>query len=226
MVPAAPDQLNRGDLEPGMLKLFGRRNALNVQKVMWFVGELALQLERVDRGGPFGGNRDPEYLALNPNGTVPTLVDGDFVLWESNAVVRYLGESYGGPPWVPDDRHGRALAGQWMDWSNAVIIRRIAPLIEGLREPAARRDAAAIAAHRDRVAEAWTVLDDHLADRDYILGAAPTIADVALGAVVNRWYVLPIERPARPRLERWYGRLRERPAYRHHVLFEDRLVDS
>ncbi|HJO69217.1 MAG TPA: glutathione S-transferase family protein [Rhodospirillales bacterium] len=209
-----------------MLKLFGRRNALNVQKVMWFVGELALQLERVDRGGPFGGNRDPEYLALNPNGTVPTLVDGDFVLWESNAVVRYLGESYGGPPWVPDDRHGRALAGQWMDWSNAVIIRRIAPLIEGLREPAARRDAAAIAAHRDRVAEAWTVLDDHLADRDYILGAAPTIADVALGAVVNRWYVLPIERPARPRLERWYGRLRERPAYRHHVLFEDRLVDS
>ena len=204
-----------------MLKLFGRRDALNVQKLTWFAGELDLAVERVDRGGPFGGNRDPAYLALNPNGTVPTLVDGEFVLWESNAVVRYLAETYGGPPWLPADRQGRALAGQWMDWSIAVIIRRIAPLIEGLREPAERQDAAQIAAHRDRVAEAWTVLDNHLANRDYILGAAPTIADVALGAVVNRWYVLPIERPARPRLEKWYGRLRERPAYRHHVLLED-----
>ena len=129
-----------------MLKLYGRRDALNVQKVTWFSGELSLHLERVDRGGPFGGNRDPEYLALNPNGTVPALVDGDFVLWESNSVVRYLGENYGGPPWVPADRYGRALAGQWMDWSMAVIIRRIAPLIEGLREPAERQDAAAIAA--------------------------------------------------------------------------------
>jgi glutathione S-transferase len=209
-----------------MLKLFGRRDALNVQKVMWFAGELALQLERVDRGGPFGGNRDPEYLALNPNGTLPTLVDGDFVLWESNTIVRYLAESYGGPPWLPADRHERALAGQWMDWSIAVIIRRIAPLIEGLREPAARHDAAVIAAHRDRVAEAWTVLDDHLADRDYILGAAPTIADVALGAAVNRWHVLAIERPARPRLEKWYRLLRARPAYRRHVLLEDEGLDS
>lgn len=204
-----------------MLRLFGRRDALNVQKVTWFAGELDLAVERVDRGGPFGGNRDPAYLALNPNGTVPTLVDGDFVVWESNAVVRYLAEAYGGPPWLPADARGRALAGQWMDWSIAVIIRRIAPLIEGLREPAERQDAAVIAAHRDRVAEAWTVLDDHLAARDYILGAAPTIADVALGAVVNRWYILAIERPARPWLEQWYGRLRARPAYRRHVLLED-----
>ena len=94
-------------------------------------------------------------------------------------------------------------------------------MTDSLREPAERQDAAAIAAHRDRVAEAWTILDDHLADRDYILGAAPTIADVGLGAVVNRWYVLPIERPARPKLEKWYGRLCERPAYRRHVLLED-----
>ena len=203
-----------------MIKLFGRRDALNVQKVTWFAGELDLAVKRVDWGGPFGGNRAPTYLTLNPNGTVPTLVDGDFVLWESNAVIRYLAETYGGPPWLPADPRGLALAGQWMDWSIAVIIRRIAPLIEGLREPARRQDAAAMASHRDRVAEALTVLDDHLAERDYILGAAPTIADVALGAVVNRWYVLPIERPARPWLEKWYGRLRARPAYRRHVLLE------
>ena len=99
-----------------MLKILGRPTSINVQKVMWCAAELGIEVNRVDIGGPHGGNDTPEYLAKNPNGLVPTLEDGDFVLWESNAIVRYLAETQGQAPWFPAEANGRALASQWMDW--------------------------------------------------------------------------------------------------------------
>ena len=99
-----------------MLRVLGRRTSVNVQKVMWLAAELDLEIERVDIGGPFGGNDDPDYLSKNPNGLVPTLEDGDFILWESHSILRYISEKYGRSPWSPEDETGRALASQWMDW--------------------------------------------------------------------------------------------------------------
>ena len=98
-----------------MLRIWGRRNSINVQKVLWCCGELGLDYERIDAGGVFGLTRDPEYLALNPNGLVPTISDDGFVLWESNAIVRYLAARHGSGTLWPEDLRERADAERWMD---------------------------------------------------------------------------------------------------------------
>ena len=100
-----------------MLKIWGRKNSINVQKVMWMVGELGLAHHRYDVGGPFGKNREPEYLALNPNGLVPTIQDGDFILWESNTILRYLAHKSG--KYRPAGPNLGSLADQWMDWQQS-----------------------------------------------------------------------------------------------------------
>src|SRR6185503_3524707 len=115
-----------------MLKVWGRKNSSNVQKVMWAVGELGLAHERIDIGGPFGGNREPAYLALNPNGLVPTVEDGDLVLWESNSIVRHLASRHGAGTLEPADPATRALASQWMDWQLSVASPAIGPAFMGL----------------------------------------------------------------------------------------------
>ena len=85
-----------------MLKIIGRKTSSNVQKVLWVCGELNLPFEREDLGGPFGGNDTARYRALNPNGKVPTIVDQDFVLWESNSCTRYLSAKHGADTLYPD----------------------------------------------------------------------------------------------------------------------------
>ena len=99
-----------------MLKIWGRTTSSNVQKVLWCCAELGLEYERVDLGGPFGGNQDPEYLALNPNGLVPTVKDGDLVMWESNTICRYLCTTHGGERLYPKDPAARTHIERWMDF--------------------------------------------------------------------------------------------------------------
>src|SRR5215813_12229612 len=104
-----------------MIKIWGRKTSSNVQKAMWAVGELNLEHHRIDIGGPFGKNKEPAYLAMNPNGLVPTLEEEDgFLLWESNSIVRYLAARHGAGTLEPADPHARARAGQWMDWQLSV----------------------------------------------------------------------------------------------------------
>ena len=104
-----------------MLKIWGRATSSNVQKVLWCCAELDIEFERVDVGGPFGGNRDPEYLAMNPNGLVPTVKDGDLVMWESNTICRYLAATRNGEHLYPRDPAARTHVERWMDWQLAVI---------------------------------------------------------------------------------------------------------
>ena len=104
-----------------MLKIWGRASSSNVQKVLWCCAELDIEFERVDVGGPFGGNRDPEYLAMNPNGLVPTVKDGDLVMWESNTICRYLAATRNGEHLYPRDPAARTHVERWMDWQLAVI---------------------------------------------------------------------------------------------------------
>src|SRR5262249_24988599 len=116
-----------------MLKILGRNNSINVQKVMWAIGELGVPHERLDGGGAFGRNKEPDYLAMNPNGLVPTLQEDDgFILWESNTIVRYLAAKHGAGTLEPKDRHERALASQWMDWQYTVAAPAIFDLFWGL----------------------------------------------------------------------------------------------
>ncbi len=130
-----------------MIKIWGRNTSVNVQKVMWAVGELGLPHERIDVGGSFGKNNEPAYLAMNPNGLVPTLEEDGFVLWESNAIVRYLAAKYGAGTLEPSDMRARARASSWMDWQLTVAAPAVTPVFWGLvRTPPEKRDHAPIEA--------------------------------------------------------------------------------
>jgi glutathione S-transferase len=202
-----------------VLRIWGRSNSINVQKVLWCCGELDLRYQRVDVGGPFGGNNEPEYLRLNPNGLVPTISDGGFVLWESNAIVRYLAAKHGMGTLCPEDLAERADADRWMDWQMGTLWANFRPAFVGLiRTPPKKRDEAKIARAIRKTAGNLDLLDAHLASRDYVTGLSLTMADIPLGVTAYRWFTLDIERPAMPNLEAWYERLRARGPYRAIVM--------
>jgi glutathione S-transferase len=201
-----------------MLKIWGRKTSSNVQKVMWAVGELELPHERVDIGGPFGKNREPPYLAMNPNGLVPTLEEDDgFLLWESNSIVRYLAVKHGGSL-APADLKQRALASQWMDWQLSVAGPAIFHAFWGLiRTPPEKRDMKQIAESQQKTTEAMNILDAQLGKTAYVAGAAFSMGDIPVGIMAYRFRQLVPDRPMLNNLERWYAAIAERPAFRDHV---------
>lgn len=202
-----------------MLQVLGRPNSVNVQKVMWCLAELGQEVTRHDIGGAFGGNDQAEYLAQNPNGRIPTLIDGDFVLWESNAIVRYLCDQYGVGTWHPKGAQERGHANQWMDWYQTALHAPMTTLFwQLIRTDAAQQDAAAIKSARDECARFWAMLDQHLADKEYILGGDISMADIPLGCAAYRWHSMDFARPDLPHLHAWWTRLAARPAYQRHVM--------
>lgn len=208
-----------------MLKIWGRRNSINVQKVMWAVGELGLAHERIDAGGPFGGLDTEEFGALNPNRRVPVIDDDGTVVWESHAIVRYLAGKYGlGSLW-PEDAGTRARSDMWMEWTSTDLQPGF---IGGVfwnfyRTPEDKRNWPLIRSGIARSAILFRMLDNQLAGRSFIAGDALTIGDIAAGAQCFRYFGLEIDRPALPNVEEWYARLSDRPAYREHVMvpFDD-----
>ena len=202
-----------------MLTIWGRNNSVNVQKALWCCEEVAVRYQRTDAGGAFGIVNTPAYRKLNPNGLVPTLDDGGFVLWESNAIVRYLAASYGAGGLWPNDPRARAAADQWMDWQVATFWPAIRALFMGLvRTPPAERDAQAIESSRKNTAEVLAIVDAHLGSRPYLAGDAMTMGDIPMGCAIWRWMALPIERPQLPNVQRWFDALAQRPAYRKVVM--------
>jgi glutathione S-transferase len=187
------------------LKIWGRANSVNVQKVLWALRELDLAYERIDAGMAAGRNRDPDYLAMNPNGRVPTLVDGHFVFWESNSIMRYLVLAYGkGSPIYPDAPKRRAGVDRWLDWTLSTLQPVDRPVFWALvRTPVEQRDMAAIQKDADAEAVQWRIVDHQLAKRRFIEGDDFTIADIALGAYARRWFgVEGISKPKFVHLER------------------------
>jgi glutathione S-transferase len=200
------------------ITLYGRVSSNNVQKVRWALGELGLAHTHVPLGGRHGGNRTPDYLALNPNGKVPTLTDGDLTVWESHAILRYLAASYGAGTLWPERARSRAIADQWTDWTgmtfqpawNAVFWKLV-------RTPEAQRDLPLIAKGIAETERCLAIMDDQLAKTAFLAGDTLTYADIAAGVAMFRWSTMPIERQPHPNVERWHGRLRERPAFREMV---------
>jgi glutathione S-transferase len=200
----------------GQLKIWGRANSVNVQKVLWCLAELDLAYERIDAGMAFGRNRDPDYLAMNPNGRVPTLVDGDFVLWESNSIMRYLVLAYAkGSPIYPEAPKRRASVDRWLDWSLSTLQPVDRPVFWALvRTPVDQRDMVAIQNDADAEAVVWRIADAQLATRRFIEGDDFTIADIALGAYARRWFgVEGVTKPRLANLERWFGEFASRPGF-------------
>jgi glutathione S-transferase len=201
-----------------MLTIWGRKTSSNVQKAIWTVGELGLAHRRIDIGGPFGGNAEPAYRTLNPNGLVPTLDEDGFIVWESNTIVRYLAARHGSGGLEPEDLRARAIASQWMDWQLSVVGPAITPAFWGLvRTPPEKRDPTAIADSQRRTTEAMKVLDAALAQRPYVAGPAFSMGDIPLGIMAYRFRELVPGRPELFHLERWYAAIASRPAFIEHV---------
>ena len=202
-----------------MLKILGRTNSSNVQKVLWACDELELSYQREDIGGDFGGNQEPKYLAMNPNGLVPTMIDNGNVLWESNAIIRYLCENHAPNLLLPEDPWQVALAQQWMDWQQTVLAPAIRPVFWGLvRTPEDERNVDEIAAGQTQTASAMTILDHHLSQNAFVAGSSLSLGDIPVGIMAYRWFQLDIERIELPHLARWYQSLADRKAYRDRAM--------
>ena len=202
-----------------MIKIWGRKNSINVQKVLWCCEELNLPYRRVDAGVHAGDLDTAEYRALNPNSLVPTIEDGNFVLWESNAIVRYLAAKYGTDNLWPTNPETRASADRWMDWHLGTLWAHMRPMfLQLVRHTPDERDQTIIEASQEKTLAALRILDAHLGENAYVAGAEFTIGDIPLGVATYRWMFLPIERPTLSNLETWYARLEERQAYRQHVM--------
>jgi glutathione S-transferase len=202
-----------------MLKIWGRNTSVNVQKVMWAVGEFGLAHERMDVGGSFGKNNEAPYLAMNPNGLVPTLEEDGFVLWESNAIVRYLAAKYGAGTLEPADARARARANSWMDWQLTVAHPPLTPVFWGLvRTPPEKRDHAAIEAGKVKTIAAMKILDAQLATSPFVAGDTLSMGDIPVALMAYRFRRLVPERPPLEHLERWFAAIEQRPAFKEHVL--------
>jgi glutathione S-transferase len=197
-------------------RVWGHSRSINVQKVLWALDELGLEYDRVDAGGSFGRVGDADYLTLNPNGLIPTLEDGSAVLWESNAIVRYLYTKYGTHPALPSDHGVRGRADGWTDWSSTTFWPNVRSVVVQLvRTSADKRDRNLIEESKRAAAAAATILDRELAKKPYVAGDHFTFGDIPVGATAQRWLNLPIERPRLPSLEAWYARVQERPGFKH-----------
>jgi glutathione S-transferase len=197
-----------------MLRLLGRKSSSNVRKVIWALEELQVRYEREDVGGEFGRNRDPEFLALNPNGLVPVLIDGDLTLWESNSILRYLGAKYGDGALWESDPGKRALIDRWMDWQLTVVTPPVSLLTMALVfKPPKPLPPEEIGNAREKLARAFRILDRELSGKSFLGGDRLSLADIAVGLVAYRWLALPIERESVTNLQRWYAGLSARPAF-------------
>jgi len=198
-----------------MLRIWGRLSSINVRKVVWAVQETGVPFERIEAGAAFGVVKTPEYLAHNPNALVPLLQDGDFFLWESNVIVRYLAARYAGAPLYPTELPQRFDAERWMDWQQTSFnpAGREA-FIQWIRTPAEQRQSELIARSVAATEPLLAMLERHLSQRAYIAGDEFTMADIPLGCEMHRWFGLPQPSGEWPQVQRWYASLMQRPAAR------------
>ena len=204
-----------------MRRVYGRATSSNVQVVMWALAELGLEAERLDYGHAHGGLDTEAYGAMNPHRKIPVLVDGDLVIWESSAILRYLAARYGdGGAFWPAGPVARAQVDMWAEWGKAELCAGFTRAIfwPRVRTPAKDRDerqlAAAVAAFNAQMA----VLDAQLEGRAHVCGEDFTLADIVIGSLLYRWFDIDVARDPAPNVEAYYARLTARPAYRDHVM--------
>jgi glutathione S-transferase len=204
-----------------MITVFGRATSSNVQMVMWAVAELGLEHKRLDYGHIHGGTDSAEFLAMNPRGRVPVLKDGDLVIWESAAILRYLAAAYGqGDSFWPADAKKRALVDMWAEWGKNELSQAFTVPIfwSRVRTPAAMRNQKALESAIADFETHLDLLESQLTGREFILGDGFTVADIVIGHLLFRWFDMDIPRRPRPEIERYYESLASRPAYQNHVM--------
>ena len=197
-----------------MLTVWGRNNSTNVKKVLWCLEELGVSYERIDVGGQYGKLNDPLYRSLNPNGLIPCLQDGDFVLWESNTIVRYLAAQYGGNSLYLPEAKPRAAAEKWMDWATSSVVEPFKAVFIGLVRTAPElQDRAKIAQGIEQLNTLMAIADEALSKQTYLSGDKFGIGDIPLGCLAYAWFYLFFELSELPHLQRWSQGLTHRAAF-------------
>lgn len=199
-----------------MLKIYGRDNSINVRKVLWACAELGIAFEREDWGAGFRPTSEAGFLAMNPNAMVPVIDDDGFVLWESNSILRYLAAQYGGSALYPAAPRERARVDQWLDWQASDLNRSWSYAFMALaRKSPEHGDAQQVAASIAGWTRFMQVLEQQLQHSGgYVAGADFTLADIAVGLSVNRWFGTPFEHAPLPAVAAYFERLTERPGFR------------
>jgi glutathione S-transferase len=199
------------------LTIWGRHTSSNVQKLLWGCVEMGVAFKRPDMAGAFGFT--DAYLAMNPNRLVPTIDDDGFILWESNACLRYLAEKHGRGSLWPEDPLMRADADRWMDWQTTTFWPALRPVFHQLiRTPPEKQDRDLIDRSIKTAGVISAVLEHFLERRNFVAGNELTMGDIPIGGVIYRWYAMDIDRPDRPNIARWYDRLSERPGFAEHIM--------
>jgi glutathione S-transferase len=199
-----------------MLTIWGRLNSHNVKKVAWFAREIDLPHVRHDIGGQFG--MTDAYKAMNPNALIPTIEDDGLVLWESNAILRYLAHRYAPEALYPADPALRAAGDKWMDWQFSFAEAQRDAFVNLVRRKPEDRDAAAIAASAAKAGKAMATLETALAAQPWLSGDNFGVADVPMAVYAHTFFTLDIDRPLLPHVRAWHDRMRERPAYAETVM--------
>ncbi len=214
-----------------MLTVWGRKTSSNVQALMWCIGELGLAYERHDAGHIYGVTDTPAFLAMNPNGTVPVLLDSEGEpLWEAGAILRYLVGRYGAAPFWPAEDFARARVDQWAEWSKInITLGFTAPIFwKVVRTAPSQQDPIAISQAVTRLGKFLDIAEVQLSRGAYLAGDDFTLADIQFGHLLFRYFDIPITRQDRPALRRYYDALTTRPAFREHVMIsyqELRVLD-
>jgi glutathione S-transferase len=202
-----------------MIRVWGRRSSINVQKVLWTLAELDLPFTRETVGGTFGGNRDADFLRMNPNGLIPVILDGDVTMFESNAIVRYLAARYRAGVLRPKTHKALAWAEQWMEWQQTTVYPHVAVIFwNNVRLSAEKRDAAAVSAAERALIDPLKIADRHLAQNAWFAGDAFSFGDIVMGCIMWRFMSLDGVKPETPHLTGWYDALKKRAAYRQWVM--------
>jgi glutathione S-transferase len=202
-----------------MITVWGRRNSVNVQKVLWALEELDVPYTRENVGGHFGGNRDADFLAMNPMGLVPVIRDGDVTMFESNAIVRYLAARFRAGALRPQDHRGLAMAEQWMEWQQQAFAPHVTTIfINTVRTLPESRNEAAVAAAEEKATLALKIADQWLARHDWFAGSVFSFGDIVMGAMLWRYMGLDISRPDVPHIRAWLTALESRAPYRNTVM--------
>jgi glutathione S-transferase len=204
-----------------MLSVWGRKSSSNVQAVMWCIAELGLDYRRHDVGHSYGGNDTPAFLAMNPNGTIPVLRDGDGPpLWESAAILRYLCGRYAAPSFRPADPIARAEVDMWAEWAkiNVTLSFTVPIFWRVVRTAPGDVDWSKVRQAILRLAKILDIAEARLASRQFLCGDALTLADIQFGHILYRCFDLRIERPSHPAIKRYYEGLMSRAPYREHVM--------
>lgn len=200
-----------------MLQIFGRMSSNNVQKVIWLLDELAVPYQQHDYGGTFGGNRTPEYLIRNPHGTVPTMIDGSTVVWESNTILRYIANKHPSA-FYPVEIAARAHVEKWMDWQLGTLSPAFRPVYVALV-----RSGKTIQESSDQHQAAvrqFALLEHSLGTQPFMTGACLTLADIAMGPMLYRWFKLGLDQSRMPRLESLLARYAAMSAFANAVVRE------